>query len=111
MSKPQKPDAGVGAAWQEFLATEDDLGDEDADEAALAPSDFPAWMLLHEPGLARQMEIDLAQTQTSGEEHYRCVHRWIEARRLQRKDEELAQRKALQNGHPLLFRYLKSMVG
>lgn len=111
LSKPQKPDAGVGAAWQEFLATEDDLGDEDADEAALAPSDFPAWMLLHEPGLARQMEIDLAQTQTPGEEHYRCVHRWIEARRLQRKDEELAQRKALQNGHPLLFRYLKSMVG
>lgn len=111
LSKPQKPDAGVGAAWQEFLATEDDLGDEDADEAALAPSDFPAWMLLHEPGLARQMEIDLAQTQTPGEEHYRCVHRWIEARRLQRKDEELAQRKALQNGHPVLFRYLKSVVG
>lgn len=111
LSKPQKPDAGVGAAWQEFLATEDDLGDEDADEPALAPSDFPAWMLLHEPGLARQMEIDLAQTQTPGEEHYRCVHRWIEARRLQRKDEELAQRKALQNSHPLLFRYLKSMVG
>lgn len=111
LSKAQKPDAGVGAAWQEFLATEDDLGDEDADEPALAPSDFPAWMLLHEPGLARQMEIDLAQTQTPGEEHYRCVHRWIEARRLQRKDEELAQRKALQNGHPVLFRYLKSMVG
>lgn len=110
-SKPQKPDAGVGAAWQEFLAAEDDLADEDADEAALAPSDFPAWMLLHEPGLARQLDIDLAQTQTPGEEHYRCVHRWIEARRLQRKDEELAQRKALQNGHAVLFKYLKSVVG
>lgn len=111
LGKSQQPDAGVGAAWQEFLATEDDLADEDADEAALAPGDFPAWMLLHEPGLARQLDIDLAHTQAPGEEHYRCVHRWIEARRMQRKDDELALRKALQHGHPVLFRYLKSVVG
>jgi hypothetical protein len=111
LSKPHKPDAGIGAAWQEFLATEDDLADEDAAEAALSPGDFPAWMLLHEPGLARQLNIELAHTQTPGEEHYCCVHRWIEARRLQRKDEELTLRKALQNGHPVLFRYLKSVVG
>jgi hypothetical protein len=39
------------------------------------------------------------------------VHRWLEARRAQKKDDELAQRKALQAGHPLLFRYLKSVVG
>jgi hypothetical protein len=68
-------------------------------------------MLLHEPGLARQMAIDLAQTDSTGEEHYRCVHRWLEARRAQKKDDELAQRKALQAAHPLLFRYLKSVVG
>lgn len=111
LSKPQQPDAGVGKAWQEFLATEDDLADDDAADAALAPSDFPAWMLLHEPGLARQMAIDLARTDTAGEQHYRCVHRWLEARRAQKKDDELAQRKALQAGHPLLFRYLKSVVG
>lgn len=111
LSKPQQPDAGIGKAWQEFLAAEDDLADEDADDSALAPTDFPAWMLLHEPGLARQMGIELAQTQTAGEEHYRCVHRWLEARRAQKKDEELAQRKALQASHPLLFRYLKSVVG
>lgn len=111
LSKPQQPDAGVGKAWQEFLATEDDLADDDADDPALEPGDFPAWMLLHEPGLARQMGLDLAQTQTAGEEHYRCVHRWLEARRAQRKEDELAQRKALQASHPLLFRYLKSVVG
>lgn len=110
LSKPQQPDAGVGKAWQEFLATEDDLADDEAD-AALAPGDFPAWMLLHEPGLARQMPIDLARTDTPGEQHYRCVHRWLEARRARKKDEELAERKALQAGHPLLFRYLKSVVG
>ena len=111
LSKPQQPDAGVGKAWQEFLATEDDLADDDAEDSVLAPGDFPAWMLLHEPGLARQMGIELARTDTAGERHYRCVHRWLEARRAQKKDEELAQRKALQAGHPLLFRYLKSVVG
>ena len=110
LSKPQQPDAGVGKAWREFLAAEDDLAGDD-DDAALAPSDFPAWMLLHEPGLARQMTIDLARTHSVGEEHYRCVHRWLEARRAQKKDDELAQRKALQAAHPLLFRYLKSVVG
>jgi hypothetical protein len=111
LSKPQQPDAGVGKAWQEFLATEDDLADDDSDDSGLAPGDFPAWMLLHEPGLARQMTIDLARTDTAGEQHYRCVHRWLEARRAQKKDDELAQRKALQAGHPLLFLYLKSVVG
>lgn len=111
LSKPQQPDAGVGKAWQEFLATEDDLADDDADDSGLAPCDFPAWMLLHEPGLARQMSIDLARTDSAGEQHYRCVHQWLEARRAQKKDDELAQRKALQAGHPLLFRYLKSVVG
>jgi hypothetical protein len=111
LSKPQQPDAGIGKAWQEFLATEDDLADDDADDSALAPCDFPAWMLLHEPGLSRQMPVDLARTDTAGEQHYRCVHRWLEARRAQKKDDELAQRKALQAGHPLLFRYLKSVVG
>jgi hypothetical protein len=111
LKKPAQPDAGVGSAWQAFLATEDDLADEDSDEPALTPADFPAWMLLHEPGLARQLPIELAQTQTAGEQHYRHVHRWLEARRTQRKDEELAMRKALQAGQPMLFRYLKSVVG
>jgi hypothetical protein len=107
LNKPQQPDAGVGALWQEFLAFEDD----DADEAELTASDFPAWLLLHEPGLAQQLEIDLAPSQTPGEEHFRCVHRWIQARRAQKKDEELSLRKALQAGQPTLFRYLKSVVG
>ncbi|MET0534251.1 MAG: hypothetical protein ABW171_08505 [Steroidobacter sp.] len=109
LNKTQHPDAGVGAAWQEFLAVEDELGDDD--DAALTPCDFPAWMLLHEAGLARQLDIELAQTQTPGEECYRCVHKWLDARRNQRKDEELAQRKALQASQPLLFQYLKSVVG
>jgi hypothetical protein len=111
LNKAQPPDAGVGAAWQKFLAVEDELDDVGADDVALTPCDFPAWMLLHEAGLARQLGIELAQTQTPGEEHYRCVHKWIEARRAQKRDDELALRKALQVGQPMLFRYLKSVVG
>ncbi|HEY0940163.1 MAG TPA: hypothetical protein VGE08_08715 [Steroidobacter sp.] len=111
LSKTQQPDAGIGKAWQEFLAAEDDLADADSEDLAFAPGDFPAWMLLDELGLSRQMSIDLARTQTAGEEHYRCVHRWLEARRAQNEENELAERKALQANHPLLFRYLKSVVG
>lgn len=111
LNKTQQPDAGVGAAWQEFLAIEDDLDDADTDDSALTPCDFPAWMLLHEVGLTRQLGIDLARTQTPGEERYRCVHQWIEARRAQKRDDELALRKALQASQPLLFRYLKRVVG
>lgn len=111
LNKTQQPDAGVGAAWQKFLAVEDELEDADSDDAALTPCDFPAWMLLHEAGLARQLSVDLAQTQTPGEERYRCVHKWIDARRAQRRDDELALRKALQASQPMLFRYLKSVVG
>lgn len=111
LNKTQQPDAGIGAAWQKFLAVEDELDDVDAADAALTPCDFPAWMLLHEVGLARQLGIDLAQTQTPGEERYRCVHKWIEARRAQKREDELALRKALQVSQPMLFRYLKSVVG
>jgi hypothetical protein len=111
LNKTQQPDAGVGAAWQKFLAVEDELDDAEADDAALTPCDFPAWMLLHEAGLARQLSLELAQTQTPGEERYRCVHRWIEARRAQKREDELALRKALQVSQPMLFRYLKSVVG
>lgn len=111
LNKTQQPDAGVGALWQQFLAMEDNLADEVAGEAALTACDFPAWMLLHEPGLAQQLGIDLPPAQTPGEENFRCVHRWIQARRAQKKDEDLAQRKALQASQPMLFRYLKSVVG
>ena len=42
--------------------------------------------------VATELGIELAQTQTPGEERYRCVHKWIEARRAQQKDDELAMR-------------------
>ncbi len=73
---------------------------------ALTEADFPAWLLLNEPGLALQLAADLA-TGTPADESYRCVHRWILARRARSQNDELALRKALQAMHPALFRVLK----
>jgi hypothetical protein len=77
---------------------------------ALTESDFPAWLLLNEPGLALPLAEDLA-TGSSAEESYRCVHRWIHARRARKQGDELALRKNLQAIHPALFRVLKQSVG
>jgi hypothetical protein len=85
--------------WQSFL-------DAESGEAPLTEVDFPAWLLLHEPGLALQLAADLA-TGTSAEEPYRCVHRWVLARRTRAASEELALRKSLQATHPALFHVLK----
>ncbi len=82
--------------WQGFL---------DADEE-LAPGDFPAWLLLSEPALGRQLPLDLPPAETPAEEHYRLVHRWLEARRAKRTEEDLGLRKALQASAPVLFRVL-----
>ena len=99
LNNPRQPDTGIKAQWQRFLDSEED--------PPFTPADFPAWLLLRDPGLTLQLALDLPTGSTPAEEHYRCVHRWIDARRAQRTDEELAQRKALQALHPGLFRQLK----
>jgi hypothetical protein len=93
--------------WQRFLDDEPDI--QTAGESALTEVDFPAWLLLSEPGLALQLAEELA-TGTPAEEPYRCVHRWIHARRARQQSEELALRKSLQASHPALFRVLKRSV-
>lgn len=97
------------AAWRRFLDSEQEA--DEMDEPALTAADFPAWLLLDEPGLAQQLALDLPRSETAGEERYRCVHRWIHARRAGNRDEEMALRKALQASHPTLFRLLKRSVG
>ena len=86
------------ALWQRFL-----------DHEALTESDFPAWLLMSEPGLALQLAEDLA-TGTPAEDSYRCVHRWVHARRAHKHDVELSLRKTLQSVHPELFNLLKQSV-
>ncbi len=88
------------ALWQRFLDEEQPLREED----------FPAWLLLREPGLVLQLAEDLAPGDSAAEEHYRTVHRLIQARRTRRHDEELRLRKTLQATNPALLNVLKQSV-
>ncbi len=107
LSSREQPDVGVTAAWTKF---QDDDSLEDDDEFTPDATDFPAWMLLHEPGLAQQLPADLPTGTTRGEAHFAQVHRWLHARRAQRHDEELELRRMLQTSSPFLFRFLKRTV-
>jgi hypothetical protein len=94
--------------WQRFVDVEEDFPPPDqAPEPLLTAADFPAWLLLQEPGLAQSLAVDLPTGQTPAEEHFRCINRWIHARRNHRDAEEMELRKALQASHPLLFRLLR----
>ena len=102
VTKLKQPD--LSGLWQAFLDCEEDGG-------GLEVGDFPAWLLLHEPGLARQMSVDLPRGSSPGEENYRCVHRWVHAHRAHQQQEEMALRKQLQQSQPVLFGVLKRSVG
>jgi len=107
----RQPDTGIAALWRLFVDCEEELGQSSVPPAtALTAADFPAWLLLREPGLNLQLAVDLAMGNTSAEEAYRSVHRWIDARRANRSADELALRKTLQSEHPVLFGYLKRSV-
>lgn len=105
-------DSEIAGLWQRFCDLEDSLYEDTGSAAppALTATDFPAFLLLHEPALADALAADLPADHTPGEENYRCVHRWIRARRSGRQDEEMALRKALQGSQPLLFQYLKVTI-
>jgi hypothetical protein len=100
----------LSGLWQAFLDCEEEVSG-DVSEPALTARDFPAWLLLHEPGLARQLSADLPGGHSPAEENYRCVHRWIHAHRAHQQQEEMALRKSLQQSHPVLFEVLKRSAG
>ena len=119
VNKLRQPE--LTALWQSFLDDEADLS-EDGERlqtartsAQPAPetiteADFPAWLLLKEPGLALQLTEDLPSGNTPAETHFQYVHRWLQARRSRRQSDELALRKTLQARHPALFRLLKRSI-
>ncbi|MGO9930734.1 MAG: hypothetical protein ACLPV8_02830 [Steroidobacteraceae bacterium] len=105
-----QPDTGISALWRRFVDFEEELPRGVPPESPLTAADFPAWLLLREPGLNLQLALNLPIDNTPAEEAYRTVHRWIDARRANRTADELALRKTLQASHPVLFRYLKQSV-
>ncbi len=130
VSKLRHPE--LTALWQRFLDVDSDLQDVevpahtaggafqssrtpaspdvDVPVSVLTEADFPAWLLLNEPGLALQLTEDLPMSDTPAEQHYGVVHRWLQARRARRQNDELALRKTLQASHPALFRLLKGSI-
>lgn len=106
----RQPDTGVVASWRRFVDSAEELASDAPGAAPLTAADFPAWLLLREPGLNRQLAAGLATGDSPAEAAYRTVHRWIDARRGGRGEEELALRKVLQADQPLLFRQLKRSV-
>jgi hypothetical protein len=95
--------------WQRFGDIEAECADLDqSTDLSLTPADFPAWLLLFEQGLAQTLSADLPTGDTPAEECFRCVNRWIHARRHNKHLEEISLRKVLQASHPTLFRLLKS---
>ena len=103
----RQPDSSIAASWQRFLEIEEAGGAGDLiPGTALSAADFPAWLLLSEPGLVQQLSIETPIGDSPGEEHYRCVHRLMQARRANRQEEEMALRKKLRADQPLLFDYL-----
>lgn len=93
------------ALWQRFVETQEPLSAAGR-QSALTAADFPAWLLLDEPALARRLPAELPIGASAGEEHYRLVHRWIAAREARHAAEEIALRKALKEGQPALFERL-----
>jgi hypothetical protein len=107
----RQPDTGMRALWRRFVDSDTELAPGlAAEELELTAADFPAWLLLREPGLNRQLAIALAPGHTRSEEAYRIVHRWIDARRGGQAEEELELRKGLLAVHPFLFMCLKQAV-
>jgi hypothetical protein len=90
----------LSSLWQRFLD----------EEQPLTEVDFPAWLLLREPGLVLQLAEDLAPGNTAPEAHYRTVHRLIQARRARRHGDELSLRKSLQESNPALLNLLKQSI-
>ncbi len=61
MARLRQPD--LSGLWQAFMNCDEEEG--------LDAGEFPAWLLLHEPGLARQLSVDLPRGNSAGEENYR----------------------------------------
>jgi hypothetical protein len=108
----RQPDSGIAASWQHFLEIEEIGGAGGLlPSTALSAADFPAWLLLSEPGLVQHLAIETPIGDSPGEEHFRCVYRLMQARRANMKEEEMALRKQLRSYHPLLFDYLMQRLG
>lgn len=92
--------------WHQFLELEDELELEEP----LSTEEFPAWLLLTEPGLSRILSEELPKSDTRSEQLFSVVHQLVSARLSGNNERELELRKELQTLQPVLVSYLKMKV-
>ncbi len=106
LEQRQHPDRGLDSLWQGFLDWEDGLNLAESLSAEL----FPAWVLLFEPGLIRQLPKDLPSTEGPGQSAYRLVFELIEVHKGQGLQASVEARRFLQQQFALLFEYAKQRL-
>jgi len=100
------PDLNIVQLWHKFLETEDEL----ELETPFETQEFPAWLLINEPGLCRSLPRDLPWGRSSAEALYNLVHQLLMARLEGNGEQELELRKAVQASQPALFLCVKQSL-
>ena len=109
LDRGKQPDSGIAQRWARFRDSAEALDDIDGPE--LTAAEFPAWLLLQEPGLVQHISEDWPSGDTPAENTFKCIHQWVQARRAKQSARELELRKELRTRHARLFECLKSVVG
>jgi hypothetical protein len=102
-------DEFINYRWQLFLDYEVD-GNEKAAQTALRAEDFPAWLLLYEPGLVKQLDLPLERDDSPGEKVFRITYQLLRSRFDGDADEEMRYREVLKNVSPLLFDFMLKKI-
>jgi hypothetical protein len=92
--------------WDHFCSLEEQL---DLDEP-VPTQDFPAWLLLYEPGLIHSLDQALLELDPGPATLYAIVHQLLVAHQTGETGRELTMRKELQSRQPALLRYFKSTL-
>jgi hypothetical protein len=100
----------LASLWQRFGDDEDLPIDAAVSTPIWTAAEFPAWLLLQEPGSAQQLPEELASGDSAGEQYFRWVHQWLRARRAGDARAEMPLRRELSASQPLLFAKLKRVV-
>ena len=99
-------DPNIINLWDHFCNLEEQL---DLEEP-LPTHDFPAWLLLYEPGLIHSLNQELLELDPGPATLYRVAHQLVIAHQTGKTGHELTMRKELQSRQPALLRYFKSKL-
>ncbi len=88
--------------WQRFLDSDPD--------GLFCTEEFPAWVLIQEPSLVKQLELSHLDEQGRGEKIFITVQHLLRARLAKQESEEIKWRGELKDQHPSLFKLMMKQV-